>query len=190
MSNYTKPENWVFDHSDYLYSYAVTRIFNKEDVLDIIQDTFFSALKAKDTFKGESTERTWLIAILKRKIIDYYRKKARETPKINTNENVFEKSGSKTGHWREEKIPKEWIYENDSLEKKEFQSIFNNCLSLLPSTWAAVFILRTIEELNTEEVCKELNISPSNLWTTIHRAKLQLRECMEIKWFGKRKRKI
>ena len=195
MAAYLQPENWVNEHSDYLYSYAVLRIFNKEDAMDLIQDTFFSALKAKDSFKGESTERTWLTAILKRKIIDYYRKKAgqKESFTINANENTddaFEQTGIGQGHWKKERAPKEWAFESNTLESDEFQLIFNNCLSLLPSAWAATFTLRSLEDYTTEEICKELNISPSNLWTTIHRAKLQLRECMEIKWFGKRKTKI
>jgi RNA polymerase sigma-70 factor (TIGR02943 family) len=196
MAAYLIPENWVNEHSDYLYSYAILRIFNKEDALDLIQDTFFSALKAKDSFKGESTERTWLTAILKRKIIDHYRKKAgqKESFTINANENiddVFEQTtGSGQGHWKKERAPKEWTFESNTLESDEFQLIFNNCLSLLPPAWAATFTLRSMEDYTTEEICKELNISSSNLWTTIHRAKLQLRECMEIKWFGKRKTKI
>jgi RNA polymerase sigma-70 factor (TIGR02943 family) len=195
MSVNLQPENWVNEYSDYLYSYAILRIFNKEDALDMIQETFYSALKAKEGFKGESTERTWLTAILKRKIIDYYRKKAgqKESYAINEGyygEETFEEIGSLQGHWKKERGPKEWSFEGNPLETMEFQSIFNNCLSLLPPAWAATFTLRSLEDYTSEEICKELNISPSNLWTTIHRAKLQLRECMEIKWFGKRKIKI
>jgi RNA polymerase sigma-70 factor (TIGR02943 family) len=195
MAANLQPENWVNEHSDYLYSYTILRIFSKEDALDLIQDTFLSALKAKDSFKGESTERTWLTAILKRKIIDYYRKKAgqKESFTINTNEaedNAFEQTESGQGHWKKERAPKDWAFESNTLETDEFQAIFTNCLSLLPPAWAATFTLRSMEDYTTEEICKELNISSSNLWTTIHRAKLQLRECMEIKWFGKRKTKI
>jgi RNA polymerase sigma-70 factor (TIGR02943 family) len=186
MSVILEPENWVTDHSDYLYGYAVMRIYNKEDVLDLIQETFFVALKAKESFKGESTERTWLTAILKRKIIDYYRNKASNSTPDNKS-GFFIESGRKQGHWKTDRIPGNMSFENDQIEKKEFQAILNNCLSLLPPSWAATFTLRSIEDLTTEEICKELNISSSNLWTMLHRAKLQLRECMQLKWFGKRK---
>jgi RNA polymerase sigma-70 factor (TIGR02943 family) len=187
-----KPENWVTEHSDYLFSYAIVRIFKKEDALDLVQETFYSALKGKEGFKGNSTERTWLTAILKRKIIDYYRKKASETETHSLNRDAnsgdfFIEVGRNQGHWKKERIPKTGSWEDGQLEKKEFQVIFNNCLSHLSPTMAATFTLSSIDGLSTEEVCKELNISSSNLWTSLHRAKLQLRECMEHKWFGKRK---
>lgn len=191
MSSSLKPENWVKDHSDYLYSYAITRIFNKEDALDLIQETFFFALKAQDTFKGESAERTWLTAILKRKIIDYFRKRMTRSEQLletlSGMDGRFQDNGPMKGHWKKELAPHTWIPEHNNLENEEFQGIFNKCLSYLPKTWAAVFTLKTIEEYSTEEVCKELGITSSNIWTTIHRAKLQLRDCLEKNWVEKRR---
>jgi RNA polymerase sigma-70 factor (ECF subfamily) len=187
MSTFLKPEDWVKEHSDYLYGYAITRIFHKDDALDLIQETYISAIKARESFNGESTERTWLTAILKRKIIDYYRKKTsnKENFIVLTayKEDHFQDSGIFEGHWKAEKAPIEWAIDTNNLENEEFHGIFNNCLSFLPKTWAAVFTLKVIEEYSTEEICKELNITSSNIWTTMHRAKLQLRDCVEKKWF-------
>jgi RNA polymerase sigma-70 factor (ECF subfamily) len=186
------PENWVKEHSDYLFSFALSRLLNKDDALDLVQETFFSALKAAHSFKGESSERTWLTAILKRKIIDHYRKKSSNKENflgsIHDRDGRFQEDGRAEGHWKKEFAPQSWLVENNTIEEEEFQRIFTGCLSFLPSTWAAVFTFKIMEELSTEDVCKELNISSSNVWTIIHRAKLQLRECITKNWFEKKKR--
>jgi len=187
-----KPEKWAQEHSDYLYGYAITRIYVKDDALDLVQETFYSALKARESFKGDSSERTWLIAILKRKIIDYYRKKvSRKESELQqgcADENYFTTSGFWEGHWKEERMPKTWAYTENSIENEEFEAILKKCMELLPSKAGACFTLKVMEEYSSEEVCKELGITASNLWTMMHRVKLQLRECLEINWFGKKKR--
>lgn len=188
MKNLLQPEKWVSNHSDYLYRYTRARVFNEDDALDFVQETFLSAWKARETFKGDSSERTWLTSILKRKIIDYYRKKATgkesgDLPPCDE-EAYFQETGFFAGHWKKDKAPKEWAFSEDAMETNELQKILNKCLSMLPASLAACFTLKAIEEYSSEEVCKELNISPSNLWTSMHRAKLQMRNCMEINWFG------
>jgi RNA polymerase sigma-70 factor (TIGR02943 family) len=185
MSILLKPENWVQNHGDYLYRYARARITKKEQALDLVQDTFYSAYKAKNNFKGECSERTWLTAILKRKIIDHYRSMSSKNHEISESYNEASQSYNKelffddAGHWKKERMPENWIVNAQTLETEEFKKIFEHCLSFLPPSQAACFTLKICEELSSEEICKELNISPSNLWTSMHRAKLQLRNCME-----------
>ena len=99
-----KPNNWVKAYSDYLYNYTITRVDNHEQAKDIVQETFFSALKSAKNFKGEATERTWLIAILKRKIIDYYRKINSRKGKAEVRVN-FHEEGDNKGRWLEERVP-------------------------------------------------------------------------------------
>jgi RNA polymerase sigma-70 factor (TIGR02943 family) len=191
-ANYTlEPDKWIERYADALFSYTYARI-NRQDVAeDLVQDTFFSALKAKDSFQFNSSEKTWLIAILKRKIIDYYRKKSTQNElnifdrdaKDDFMNHFFDAEGSKDGHWSDSG-PKEWRKDFETtVESDEFYSILKNCLGKLPEKWAAVFTLKNMDDLDSEEICKELQIAPSNYWVIMHRAKLQLRECMDKNWF-------
>lgn len=182
--NLLTPEKWVGDHGDYLYNYAYSRVMSKSLAEDLVQDTFVAALKAMHSFQGKSSEITWLISILKRKVIDHYRKSS-TTKEISSSEFVkpFNEDGPMQGHWIMERTPKEWPHElDDVLHREEFRKILEVCLSFLPDNWKAVFILKVIDEINSDEVCKELGCTPSNLWVMLHRARLKLRECIEMKW--------
>ena len=187
----TSPEKWVDLYGDFLFNYAITRV-NKEDVAyDLVQDTFLAALKAQKSFEGRSSEKTWFIAILKRKIIDHYRKASRskEHNLLDKNFNEgkeempFQSDGDMQGSWKEERTPKDWgITPDAALENEELKKVLTLCIEKLPEKWNAVFALRVMEEIDTDEVCKELGITASNLWVILHRAKLQLRECVEKNW--------
>lgn len=185
------PNSWVGLYGDYLYNYTYSRINDSQLAYDLVQDTFLAALSALSSFEGRSTEKTWLFSILKRKIIDYYRKNSRkkELNIIDKNfsegkENLpFYDSGDMQGSWIEDRTPQDWhISASDSLENEELRNIINKCISVLPAKWASVFTLRMVEELSSDEVCKELEITSSNLWVILHRSKLQLRDCVEKNW--------
>lgn len=189
--NNTTPNQWVELYGDYLYNYAISRVNNHQIALDLVQDTFLGALSALKSFEGRSTEKTWLISILKRKIIDHYRRSARsrEDPLIDKNfdedreDLPFYSEGEMQGHWRADRVPQDWnISADKALENEELKTIIEQCIAVLPKKYAAVFILRIIEEITSDEVCKELDITASNLWVILHRAKLQLRDCIENNW--------
>ena len=189
-----EPEKWIERYSDYLYSFAYARLRKEEVAQDLVQDTFFSALRARDTFLHNASEKTWLISILKRKIIDYYRKKSTQN-ELNvfdkpaqgsdgTREHFFEDTATHSGHWTDAAAPKEWKKDFEtSVESDEFYDILKRCITRLPEKTAAAFTMKNMDDLDTEEICKELNITPSNYWVMMHRAKLVLRECMEKNWF-------
>ena len=179
------PEKWVPLYADYLFNYTISRINNHDQAKDLVQDTFFAALNAKDNFQGKASERTWLISILKRKIIDYYRKinsaKGKAEVKMN-----FYSDGENEGDWIEERVPTDWNAEVEkNIENRELHSALENCINNLPEKYAMVFRMKTIQQFETEEICKELEITASNLWVIIHRARTQLRKCMEDNWFNK-----
>ena len=178
------PDKWVDLHADYLFNYTISRINNHELAKDLVQESFLAALKAKDNFQGKASERTWLISILKRKIIDYYRKinsaKGKAEVKMN-----FYADGDREGEWIEERVPSDWGNDVEkSLENDELNIALKNCIDNLPEKYEMVFRLKTIQQFETEEICKELAITPSNLWVIIHRARTQLRKCMEDNWFA------
>jgi len=185
------PEKWIDKYADYLYSFAYNRVNDGETAKDLVQETFLSALKARDGFKGEATEKTWLVSILKRKIIDLYRKNAAH-PQQSFEESeqykvayshYFSETGFMQGEWNKTNAPKPWnVSEKNNMEQKEFKHILSQCLNKLPKMWASVFSLKYLEEEESESICKELNITSSNYWVIIHRAKLQMRECLEKNW--------
>src|ERR1700756_395623 len=149
------PEKWIDNYADYLYSFAYNRVSDEDEARDLVQDTFLSALKARNGFKGEASEKTWLVSILKRKIIDLYRKNAvRKEQSFEESDqykvaygHYFTEEGFLPGDWNKKNAPKEWnISESNSLEKNEFRKILAVCLSKLPKTWASVFSLKHIDE--------------------------------------------
>ncbi len=187
-----EPEKWVDNYADYLFTYAISRISDEDEARDLVQDTFLSALKGKDNFKGEANEKTWLVSILKRKIIDLYRKNAvrkeqsfeeSDSYKVAYDHYFRDDDGSRPGHWAGKNNPQPWSEQKTNLEQGEFRRILVACLSKLPKAWTSVFSMKFMDDESSESICKELGISTSNYWVIIHRAKLQMRECLEKNWF-------
>lgn len=176
------PNQWINLYSDYLFNYTITRVNDTEKAKDLVQDTFIAGLKSMKNFKGEASERTWLISILKRKIIDHYRK-------INSNKGKAEirmsyNSDDNEGDWLEERVadPFEKNAE-DNIENTELGLAIDYCLEKLPAKQAQVFEMKTILNYDTEAICNELDITASNLWVIIHRARTAMAGCLEKKWF-------
>ena len=183
-SELLNPEHWVDQYGNYLYHFALSRLQNTTDAENVVQKTFLAALKAKNSFSGRSSERTWLIGILKHKIIDSMRKGYRERPvtDLQKNEETIDQFFDHAGHSK--KNLGKWIPNPDELlENKEFWKIFYKCSEKLPKSASDAFLLREIEKMDSKEICGILNITLSNLWVLLHRARLQLRECLEINWF-------
>ncbi|MFD1315041.1 sigma-70 family RNA polymerase sigma factor [Namhaeicola litoreus] len=179
------PEKWVQLHSDFLFQYAVARVSNHDMAKDLVQETFFSGLKGLEGFRGQASERTWLISILKRKIIDYYRKINSDKGKREINMSFFEE-GENQGGWIEALAPKSWDnFADKDIENTELGKVLNDCIQRLPEKYKIVFLLKTESQYESEDICNELGISASNLWVIIHRARVQLRKCIETNWFNK-----
>ena len=186
------PGSWTEKYGDYLFHYAMVRLSDEQLASDLVQDTFLAALKSKERFKGASTEKTWLTSILKRKIIDVYRKKSRtreatasEFGDTITDEELFRTEAPFRGHWREERGPHSHsLMPEGEIENEELRAIIEQCIALLPPGLAAAFVMKMVDEADSGEVCKELGITASNLWVMLHRARLRMRDCIETKWQG------
>jgi len=178
------PNKWIDNYSDYLFNYAIVRVNNHDLSKDLVQDTFFAGLKSAKNFQGKSTERTWLISILKRKIIDHYRKINSKKGQAEVRMSFYD-GGDNDGNWLEERVPQSWDNEAEKkIESAELHKQIDDCIDFLPEKYAMVFRMKTIQEFDTEDICKELDITPSNLWVIIHRARTQLRKCLEENWFN------
>ncbi|GAA4887781.1 RNA polymerase sigma factor SigX [Flaviramulus aquimarinus] len=176
------PNKWIDLYSDYLFNYTISRVSDREIAQDLVQDTFLAGLKSMKNFKGEASERTWLISILKRKIIDHYRKinskKGKAEVRINYNDSESE------GDWLEERVADPFDKNaEDTLQNNELADAIHNCLEKLPQKQADVFKMKTILGHETEVICNELNITASNLWVIIHRARTAMADCLKENWF-------
>ncbi|MBL7755433.1 MAG: sigma-70 family RNA polymerase sigma factor [Chitinophagaceae bacterium] len=183
------PENWVSLYADYLLQYAMFRLNDEALCEDLVQETFFSALKARDNFKGNSSEKTWLTSILKNKIVDEYRKKSKRPEGLNEDTMLgwfFEHSDEEDAHWRTNAIPQPW--ENtvlDKIQQKEYYAILRGCIQRLNQKHIDILQEKYFEDASSEKICKEFNLSKSNYWVTMHRINLTLRSCLEHNWFKK-----
>jgi RNA polymerase sigma-70 factor (ECF subfamily) len=184
-------QRWVDDYGDYLFGFALARLRSEARAEDAVQETFLAALRAKRHFQGRSAEKTWLTGILKNKIYDHFRKSSRETSFTDLEfyddeeSNRFVNGGLGAGGWIHSQAPEEWATLGENLDNELFWKAYQDCAGKLPKKISAVFSLREIDGLESEELCAMFNISENNLWVMLHRARMALRRCLEINWFGK-----
>ncbi len=182
------PELWVDEYGDYLFRYAYSRLRDSNLAEEVVQETFLAGIRNHAQFKATGSERGWLLAILKRKIIDSVRKRARHEVVVSTEEqnDPSEIMFDANGNWRAQALKWDWLPERN-MESSELLQIVQGCLSNLPSSQADVFVLSVMEEMSTPEICKSLEITPSNYWVRLHRARLGLAKCVGAKWFDQEK---
>ena len=170
----------VKQHAETLYLYALTRVGKQDIAEDIVQDTLLAALQSWQNFAEKSSERTWLIGILRHKVLDFFRQN-RDQKSID--DQTWQKEYfDKARHWKDKMV--NWKADPEVLvENIEFRKVLQDCLKELSRIMAQAFIMREMEGISSEEICKHLEISQTNLWVRLHRARLQLRRCLELNWF-------
>ena len=183
------PSRWLDCHGDYLFRYALVRVREATLAEDLLQETLLAAVGSYQGHAGRSSERTWLVGIMKHKVIDYFRRVARNAQLSLTAEDdedieCFEMSGPWRGHWRKDQAPTRWPIH--VLESRDFWRTLEQCLSQLPQQMSIAFTLREIDGLTSTEICEILNITPNNLWVLLHRGRNKLRHLLEVEWFQKR----
>lgn len=180
-------ENWVNQFSDELFSWALYKTSSKETAEDLVQETFLAAFHKIDTFQGKSQPKTWLFSILNNKVIDYYRlsaKTAKQTFSISENSGYELSDGlfNETENWKNNDINPIWDQEEELLDNPEFNNIMQDCMEDLPQKWKFAVTSKYLTDKNADEICQELEITSSNYWQIVHRAKLLLKKCLEMKW--------
>jgi len=179
------PDKWVDLYADALYSYTLPRVNDAALAEDLVQETFLSAWKAREGFKGDASEKSWLFTICKNKIIDHYRKKAKDIVQPLAEKDHSDNYFDEVEHWTQEDKPADWgIDYNSALDNKDFYRVFEACKKKLQQIQQSVFVMKYMEDLDSAEICKALDITASNYWVLIHRAKLQLRGCLEKNWIN------
>jgi RNA polymerase sigma-70 factor, ECF subfamily len=173
------PQAWPERYGDLLYRMAFARCRDAEAAADLVQETFLAGLKARAGFRGEARESTWLVGILKHKLLDHFRRTGRGSPTLPAAASPFDDDG----WWAVE--PGTWTGGPDmELSRREFWETLEACVGSLPLPLAEAFSLHELEERPGPEVCQALGIAATNLWTRLYRARLLLRACLEQRWFG------
>ena len=174
-----------------LVKFARIQLRNEAWADDVVQETLVALIEAPERFAGKSSLKTYAIGILKHKIVDALRAGGREvslTPVDDDDERsdlaAFESLFDRTGHWHD--APRDWAEPDTQLQRKQFFEILELCVEKLPAKVARIFMMREWLELETEEICKALEITPTNAWVMLYRARMRLRECLNLNWFGER----
>jgi RNA polymerase sigma-70 factor (ECF subfamily) len=175
------------EYRGYLLRYALMQLRDPTAAEDAVQETLLAALEGAARFSGKSSVKTWLTGILKHKIIDQVRRQSREQPLLDgdgesTEAEMADAYFAADGHWRD--APSNWGDPDRAFENRRFWEAYEACAKLMPARMARVFAMREVLELSTEEICKALEITPTNCWVLLHRARLSLRNCLELKWFA------
>lgn len=181
------PHDWLNEHGDYLYRFALARLRDSHLAEDAVQETLLAAIRSAD-FAGKSAPRTWLTGILKHKIVDIIRKQITEAPVDDmslyaADEDATDEFFNQRGHWAD--TPLTWPAAENALQQQQFLAVLQRCLDRLPPKLARLFLLREVHEEDNESICKELQISPTNAWVMLYRARMSLRQCLELHWLAK-----
>lgn len=185
----TDSQRWIDEHGDYLYRFALVRVRNPDVAEDLVQETFLAALQGMHRETRPTSERPWMIGIIKHKIVDHFRRSARQSLKDDDRAEAHppEDDFIADGHWKPEATAfLRWPDRPDGLvERKQFWDSLAYCLNRLPSRTAQVFTLRELDELETEDICRLLHLTQTNLGVILHRARKQLRHCLSSRYFGR-----
>jgi RNA polymerase sigma-70 factor (ECF subfamily) len=174
-------DTWLDAHGDALFAYAVSRLHSREEAEDVVQDAFVAALSKYEQLEGEPGP--WLMGILKRKVIDRQRRKKLTVSSSHQESAVEDWFFDQKGKWSNN-VSSTQSVRLDKLEAEEFLDYFKRCFAKLPASYADVFQRREVCEDSTENICKELDLTPSNLWVIMYRARLRLAECLKRHWGG------
>lgn len=174
------PNSWLTKHGDALYNFALLRLRRHELAEEAVQETLVSAIRSVKEFQGDSTEKTWLFAILKNKITDLLRSDWNSRSRVSLDDEadpqdqLFDTSGN---------LKTELLSQSRcELESRELHEIVMQCIQKLPRNQATIFVLKVLQEKKSEEICQDLQISTSNYWTRLHRARLAIANCVARNW--------
>lgn len=178
---------WVDSYGDQMYRYTLFRVKNPEEAEEIVQTAFLAALQSRHSFSGQSPEKHWLFGILRHKILDYFQalKKSQNFNLLPEDdhdpyERAYDASGNRI------KPESSWeINPESATETKQLAEALAKCMDGLSARFRRVFVLKEVDGMESEEICKQFDLQPNNLWVILHRARNQLKKCLEINWFEK-----
>ena len=180
-------EQQIVDLHDYLFKFARLQLRNEAWAEDAVSETVLAALAKPQAFEQRSQIKSWLVGILKHKVVDLLRQHGREISVRSSDDDDTDPLDyigyQADGHFLQ--APADWGNPEQDLSSQQFMAILDACTNQLPATQGRLFLMREWLELPVEEICKDLNLTPTNLYVQLHRARLRLRACLELNWFAK-----
>lgn len=177
------PELWVDQYGDLLFAVARKRLRDRTACEELVQDTLLDALKSKASYRGDCEFSSWLVGILKHKILDHLRQAYRKTTESLSDDAVVNNMFGSAGKWKQ--MPRRWkINPQDAAMESELEQMLSQCMHALPDQQRSAFALSVMDDGDSEDVCKTLGVSATNLYVLLHRARLRLRDCLEKKGVG------
>jgi RNA polymerase sigma-70 factor (ECF subfamily) len=185
-------ETTLADLRPMLLKIARLQLRNDTWAEDVVSETLIAALEGAGRFEGQSQVKTWVVGILKHKIIDQFRKNGREVSVEAEQEaseaETFDEIFVEDGHFRDRPLPT-WGDPEACLSRNQFLEVLQACVDRLPAGLARIFMMREWLEYETDEICKEMGITSTNCFVMLYRARMRLRECLELNWFGQERKK-
>ena len=180
-------EMQLIGHRDYLLRFARLQLRNDAWAEDAVSETVLAALAKPQAFENRSQLKTWLVGILKHKVIDALRHHGREISGLGSTEDddtdpLEHMQFKADGHFSQ--TPADWGNPEQQFSNHQFIKVLDACVTNLPASQGRLFLMREWLELSSEEICKELSLTPTNVYVQLHRARLRLRECLELNWFA------
>jgi len=177
------PANWLENYGDLLFDFTLKRVMVREQAEDIVQEVFSSAWKNRESFDHSVQEKTWLFVICQRKIIDHYRKNQFRKHSALSTQEAEDDFFLEDGHFNNTYKPgHDWMIPQDTILQKDFHQVLRGCIARLKELQEKVFSLKYLNHLEAAEICALLEITDKNYWVLMHRAKIQLRACLEKNW--------
>ena len=170
-----RPPDWIKEHGDSLFRFAIMRVNDENLAADLVQNTLLAAIVAKDSFQGKSSVKTWLLGILKHKIMDHFRLKKKESVLQEAElDSLGPSDFSTVGTWSEK--PKSWNMSPEKvLENENARRMLWDCIESLPTRMRLLCVLREIDGESTETICEKMNLSVSNFSVLLYRTRHKLR---------------
>ena len=179
------PTKWVDRHGDYLFRYAFGRVRRSEAAEELVQEALLAAWRGRASFRGRASERSWLTAILKRKVIDWLRAAVRDRKRQEekADDSWADKLFTSGGRWK--RGPDEWASDTpeSGIERDEFWTAVAGCTQKLPTRLRDVFVLWHLEEQSSDDVCRAAGVTTNNLWVMLYRARLRMWRCLSRAWY-------
>lgn len=170
---------WSADHRPELTAFARRRVGDAQ-AEEVVQEVFIAAAERLETEAPPEHPRAWLFAMLRNKCIDVIRRQSTEAA-VKKELERGGVPGFKGGVFASK--PAEWSADPSAiLERKEFWDRFDSAVDAMPLKMRQAFVLRELDGASTDEVCRLLGITTSNLWVLIHRARAHLREALGPMW--------
>lgn len=173
------PEQWLDEHGNILYKFAVLRVNDPHVAEDLVQETLIKAFANLDKFRNESTIRTWLFAIMRNEISGYFRQKQKENSartQSNRKEDLIQLDQLLCPKLTNEQF-------STAVEREEFWDLVQICFEQVPEHLLETFLHRLANpDVKIETLCQELGVKPSNFSVRLFRTRLMLRQCLERSW--------